>query len=70
MSLYDPYSHAKIQAVSNESRVPAVYFRKKKGRKKKRIKAQADSVSLAILVKPVVENLKSRCGNVITDWKL
>lgn len=69
MSLYDPYSHAKIQAVSNESRVPAVYFRKKR-EEKKRIKAQADSVSLAILVKPVVENLKSRCGNVITDWEV
>lgn len=46
------------------------FISEKKGKKKKRIKAQADSVSLAILVKPVVENLKSRCGNVITDWKV
>lgn len=46
------------------------FISEKKGKEKKRIKAQADSVSLAILVKPVVENLKSRCGNVITDWKV
>ena len=36
MSLYDLRSHAKIQAVSNESRVPAVLFQQKKKKKKKR----------------------------------
>lgn len=33
LSLHDPRSHAKIQAVSNESRVPAVYFRERKKKK-------------------------------------
>lgn len=46
------------------------FISEKKGKKKKRITAQADSVSLAILVKPVGENVKSRCGNVVADWKV
>lgn len=49
LSLYDPHFHAKIQAVSNESRVLAVYFRKKKISEKKKngIKAPATRVSLS-----------------------
>lgn len=43
LSLYDPRSHAKIQAVSNESRVPAVYFRK---RKKKSLKEKQNRGSV------------------------
>lgn len=54
LSLYDPHSHAKIQAVSNESSVPAVYFRKKK---KNRIKAQC-------FIKPYLSSRWSRMWKV------
>lgn len=53
LSLYNPHSHAKIQAVSNESSVPAVYFRKKKNR----IKAQC-------FIKPYLSRRRLRMWKV------